>query len=60
MTESRKAATPLAIQVAASDGQLASVALHADPTGWTARLDQWSFYVSRVRTGPPATWSADD
>lgn len=48
-------ATPLAIQVASSDGSLASVALHADPTGWRARLDDYVFFVTRVRTGPTAT-----
>lgn len=52
--------TPLAVQVAASDGSLASVALHADPTGWTARIDEFTFFVSRVYSGPLATWSADD
>lgn len=50
--------TPLAVQVASSDGgQLASVPLRADPDGgYSATLDCWRFYVSRVRSGPPPAW----
>lgn len=52
--------TPLAVQVASSDGgQLASVPLRADPDGgYSATLDGWRFFVSRVRSGPaaPTTW----
>lgn len=47
-------ATPIAIQVAASDGGLAGIALRADPCGWTATLDGHVYYLTRVRTGVPA------
>lgn len=51
-------ATPIAIQVSASDGGLASVALRRDPYGWTCSIDGHRFYLTRVRSGPatPTTW----
>lgn len=58
-TDKQTSPTPLAVMVAATGGGLAQVTLRADPDGgWSARLDDYTFYVSRVRTGPasPPAW----
>lgn len=63
-TDKQISPTPLAVMVAAAGGGLAQVTLRADPDGgYSATLDGWRFYVSRVRSGPaapPATWYEDD